>query len=209
MTNSAVSDSPPTLVLASRNAKKVREMEELLRPHGIRVLCAADFPEVPEVDEDGTTFAENAAKKARETARATAHWAIGEDSGLCVDALQGAPGIYSARFSGPQATDESNNALLLERLHDIPDSQRTAHYVSHLALADPTGEIRLAVERTCHGLITRIPRGTHGFGYDPYFLIREYHQTFGELPPIIKQTLSHRARAFQSALPQLVQLIKD
>ena len=126
-----------------------------------------------------------------------------------MDALGGAPGIFSARFSGPEATDEANNALLIERLRNVNDARRTACYVSHVALADPRGELRLSVERTCRGVITREPRGTNGFGYDPYFLIREYGRTFGELPSVVKKCISHRARAFQAFLPQLISLLRD
>ena len=201
--------SANVLVLASRNVKKAREMEAQLLPHGLQVKSLAEFPEVGEIHEDGDSFAENAAKKACETARQIGQWTIGEDSGLCVDALGGAPGIFSARFSGPEATDEANNALLIERLRNVNDARRTACYVSHVALADPRGELRLSVERTCRGVITREPRGTNGFGYDPYFLIREYGRTFGELPSVVKKCISHRARAFQAFLPQLISLLRD
>jgi XTP/dITP diphosphohydrolase len=198
--------SYPELVLASRNRKKTGEMCDLLAPHGFAVRSVADFDGVPEVVEDGDTFAANAAKKASQTARHLGRWTIGEDSGLEVDALKGAPGVYSARYSGDGATDESNNAKLIAELADIPDERRGARYVCHVALADPQGNVRLAVERTCRGRITRAPHGTNGFGYDPYFLIPEYHRTFGELSPLVKQRLSHRSRAFHALLPALVRL---
>ncbi len=198
----------PRLVIASRNRKKAAEIRDLLAPHGIEVLGVADFPHVPEVVEDGGTFAANAAEKASETARAVAHWTLGEDSGLEVAALAGAPGIYSARFSGPDATDESNNARLLSELAAVPDERRNARYVCNAALADPSGKIVLQVEAYCRGRITREARGTNGFGYDPYFLIREYHRTFGELSPAVKRRLSHRGRAFERLIPQLVRLLR-
>jgi len=195
-------------VIASRNVKKRREIEELLAPHGIEVLSVADFPDVPEVVEDGSTFAENAAKKATQTARHLNRWVLGEDSGLMVDALGGAPGVYSARFSGEGATDEKNNAKLMAELANVPDEKRGAQYVCHAAISDPSGVIRLTVEGTCRGQIIREPRGSNGFGYDPYFLIPEYHRTFGELSSTVKQHVSHRARAFERLIAPLVQLLR-
>lgn len=197
-----------SLVVASRNAKKQREIEELLAPHGIEVLSVSDFPDVPEVIEDGETFAANAAKKASQTARHLNRWVLGEDSGLMVDALNGEPGVYSARFSGEDATDEKNNAKLMTELANVPDERRGAQYLCHTAISDPMGTIRLAVEATCRGRIIREPRGTNGFGYDPYFLIPEYHRTFGELSSTVKQHLSHRARAFERLIVPLVRLLK-
>jgi XTP/dITP diphosphohydrolase len=197
------------LVVASRNHKKSGEIRDLLQPYGIEVVGVSEFSGVPEVVEDGSTFAENAAKKASETARRLSLWALGEDSGLEVAALAGAPGIYSARFSGDGATDESNNAKLMAELSDVPDDRREARYVCNVALADPSGGVKLQVEAYCHGRITREARGTNGFGYDPYFLIREYHRTFGELSPLVKRRLSHRGRAFERLLPQLVRLLQS
>jgi XTP/dITP diphosphohydrolase len=199
----------PTLVVASRNAKKRREIEELLAPHNIEVLSVTDFPAVPEVIEDGETFADNAAKKATQTAWHLHRWVLGEDSGLMVDALNGAPGVYSARFSGEGATDEKNNLKLMAELANVPEDCRGARYLSHVAISDPTGTIRLTVEATCRGRILREPRGTNGFGYDPYFLIPEYHLTFGELSSTVKQHLSHRARAFERLILPLVRLLTE
>lgn len=198
-----------TVVLASRNRKKIGEMADLLAPLGIRLLGVADFPDVSEVVEDGSTFAENAAKKASQTALATGHWAIGEDSGLMVDALQGRPGIYSARYSDPGATDERNNLKLQAELAGVPDERRGAGYICSVALADPTGAIRVTAEDRCRGRMISEPRGTNGFGYDPYFLIREYHQTFGELSSAVKQRLSHRARAFAKFIPEMMRLFQQ
>jgi XTP/dITP diphosphohydrolase len=200
-------ESALRLVVASRNRKKTGEIRDLLALYGIEVVGISEIAGVPDVVEDGHTFAENAAKKASETARTLSLWTLGEDSGLEVAALAGAPGIYSARFSGPCATDESNNAKLMSELSAVPDERRTARYVCNAALADPSGEIRLQVEAYCHGRITREARGTNGFGYDPYFLIPEYHHTFGELSPAVKRHLSHRARAFERLIPQLVRLL--
>jgi XTP/dITP diphosphohydrolase len=195
------------LVISSRNPKKTEELRELLAPLGVVVRSAAEFPDLPEVEEDGRTFAENAAKKATQTARLTGRWALGEDSGLEVEALGGAPGVYSARFSGSGATDESNNAKLMAELAGVPPERRGARYVCHVALADPSGTIRLSIERTCRGRITTEPRGSNGFGYDPYFLIPEYHRTFGELSPLVKRQLSHRGRALAALLPEMKRLL--
>ncbi len=208
-----LNDSPipmqtlPPLVIATRNPKKCREVVELLDGHNAHVHHVGEFDPVPEVIEDGETFAENAAKKASQTAAFLKMWTIGEDSGLIVDALGGAPGVYSARYSGADATDASNNQKLIEELSDVPDHQRSARYLCHIALSDPQGIVQLHVERTCRGLITHTPRGMNGFGYDPYFLIEEYHQTFGELSPQVKKVLSHRARAFHAFIPRMIELL--
>uniref|UniRef100_A0A7C2NYN9 dITP/XTP pyrophosphatase n=1 Tax=Schlesneria paludicola TaxID=360056 RepID=A0A7C2NYN9_9PLAN len=197
----------PQIVLGSRNKKKIGEVLDLLAPFGFEVIGVASFPGVPDVVEDGDSFAANADKKARETALAVSRWVIAEDSGLCVDALGGAPGIYSARYAGEQGNDAANNEKLLRELADVPDEQRTAHYVCHAVLADPTGRIRARAEGRCHGRILRDYHGQNGFGYDPLFLVPEYNQTFGQLDPAIKQRMSHRAKAFAELIPQIVKLL--
>ena len=195
--------SPLTIVLASRNQKKAREVSEILAPAGFMVIPVTEFPDVPEVEEDGLTFAANAAKKASEVARQLNRWVIGEDSGLQVDALGGAPGIYSARYSGAGATDEKNNEKLIADLANVPDEKRGAGYLCSVALSDPNGDIRIACEGTCRGRILNEANGEGGFGYDPYFLIPEYHLTFGQLSSVVKHRLSHRARAFAAFVPLL------
>lgn len=197
----------PQIVLASRNKKKVGEMRDLLAPFHIPLVGVEDLDGVPEVVEDGETFAANAAKKAQQTARHLKMWAIGEDSGLRVDALKGEPGVYSARYSGDGATDERNNAKLIAALAGVPPEKRGAGYVCHVTVADPEGTIRLDFEDTCRGRIIDEPRGPNGFGYDPHFLVREYHQTFGELAPVVKQQISHRARAFRRLIPELLKIL--
>ena len=198
--------SPLTIVLASRNHKKAREVSEILAPAGFMVIPVTDFPDVPEVEEDGLTFAANAAKKASEVARQLNRWVIGEDSGLQVDALGGAPGIYSARYSGAGATDEKNNQKLIADLANVPDEKRGAGYLCSVALSDPNGDIRIACEGTCRGRILNEANGEGGFGYDPYFLIPEYHMTFGQLSSVVKHRLSHRARAFAKFVPLLIKI---
>ena len=197
------------LVVGSRNQKKLREISQLLEPHGIEVIGIVDFADIPEVVEDGDTFAANAARKATETALAINEWVLAEDSGLSVDALHGAPGVYSARFSGKEATDERNNQKLIAELADTAPEKRGAHYTCHVAISSPTGKIRMTEEATCRGRIIHEARGANGFGYDPYFMIPEFHQTFGELSSVVKNQLSHRARAFQRLTPRLVRLILD
>jgi XTP/dITP diphosphohydrolase len=197
------------IVVATRNRKKMGEIADLLEPYGIRTLCIADFPDVPETIEDGDTFAENAAKKAREVAERLGRWTIGEDSGLCVDALSGRPGIYSARYAGEPPDDDANNAKLQLELAGVAESRRGAGYVCSVAVCDPQGIVRLAEEATCRGRITTEPRGRNGFGYDPYFLIPEYHKTLGELPSVVKRHLSHRARAFERLAPRLATAMRQ
>jgi XTP/dITP diphosphohydrolase len=199
----------PQIVLGSRNRKKSREIAEIFAPHGLELAGISDFPRVAEVVEDGATFAENAAKKAAQPAVAIGRWVIGEDSGLMVDALGGRPGVFSARFSGPGATDDSNNRKLMEELAGIPLAQRSAAYVCTIALADPAGAIRLTAAGRCRGLIIADARGENGFGYDPYFLVREYHRTFGELSSHVKHQISHRARALAAFIPGLLKLFRE
>ncbi len=199
---------PFRLVLGTNNAKKLRELEYLLAPYDIELSCLADMPDPIEVEETGTTFKENATLKATEQAKHLRQWVLGEDSGLSVDALDGAPGVYSARFSGDNATDEKNNALLLEKLQGVPKEKRTAWYTSHIALADPLGKVHINCESRCYGRILTEQKGTGGFGYDPMFEIVEYHQTFAELGNTVKAMLSHRARANRIFIPKLLSLIK-
>ena len=198
-----------TIVLASRNRKKTQEVADLLGPAGFTVIPVTDFPDIPEVVEDGDTFAANAAKKATEVAVQLNRWVIGEDSGLKVDALNGAPGIYSARYSGPGATDDKNNQKLIKELSGVADDRRGAGYVCSVALSNPSGDVRVAAEGTCRGRILSAPSGGGGFGYDPYFLIPEFHRTFGDLSPLVKQKLSHRARAFTRFIPQLLKIADE
>jgi XTP/dITP diphosphohydrolase len=195
------------LVLGTRNRKKGEELQELLAPLGVTVQTLDEFPAAVDVVEDGDSFAANAALKATQQATAIGQWVLGEDSGIAVDALDGAPGIYSARFAGPDATDDENNRHLLERLGDLPLEKRDAKYVCHMTLADPEGNIRAESEAECRGRIRFEPAGTHGFGYDPLFEVVEYHRTFGQLGPAVKSALSHRARAAAALVPQLHKLI--
>lgn len=199
--------SSVSLVLGTHNQKKGLELVELLAPVGIEVQTLEAFPESIEVEETGTTFAENAALKASGQAKHLGLWVLGEDSGLVVDALKGAPGVYSARYSGPNATDEENNRHLLAELGNTPLERRTAHYVCHAALSNPSGEIVATQEAYCHGRIRFEAAGSGGFGYDPLFEIVEYHRTFGELGPKVKACFSHRSRAIRQMVPEIVRLL--
>ncbi|MGH7173025.1 MAG: RdgB/HAM1 family non-canonical purine NTP pyrophosphatase [Gemmataceae bacterium] len=197
----------PLLVIGSRNRKKREEIVEILGDLGLDLRDLTNWPDAPEVVEDGATFVDNARKKAVELARCLGQWVLGEDSGLVVSGLNGRPGVYSARYAGKQGDDVANNARLLAELAPLPDDRRAAYYVCTAALADPNGEVRAVVEGRCQGVILRQPRGSGGFGYDPLFLIAEYHRTFGELSPRVKHALSHRARALSQLRPVLRALL--
>ena len=195
------------LVLGTRNAKKRQEIEEIMGDLHLTLHDLSHYPAAPEVVEDGTTFEANARKKASETARAIGQWVLGEDSGLVVPALGGRPGVYSARYAGKQGDDAANNTRLLAELAPLGPDARAAYYVSTAALADPQGEVRAVTEGRCHGRIISEYRGTGGFGYDPLFLIPEYHRTFGELSARVKHALSHRGRALARLRPALRALL--
>jgi XTP/dITP diphosphohydrolase len=197
---------PPVLVLGTRNRKKREEIVEILGDLGPELVDLSGWPDAPEVIEDGDTFEANARKKATELARALGQWVLGEDSGLVVPALKGRPGVYSARYAGRQGDDEANNDRLLAELAPLPDDARKAYYVCTAVLSDPQGTVQAVVDGRCHGVITRERRGTSGFGYDPLFLIPEYHRTFGELSSRVKHALSHRARALAKLRPALRRL---
>ncbi|MFO0896679.1 MAG: RdgB/HAM1 family non-canonical purine NTP pyrophosphatase [Pirellulales bacterium] len=198
---------PAELVLGTGNRKKLVELQDLFDPLGLRLSTLADWPRAIQVEETGDTFAANARLKAVEQARALGAWVLGEDSGLAVDALDGRPGVYSARFAGPSATDEANNVKLLADLAGTPLERRGARYVCHMTLSDPRGDVRAESEADCRGRILIEPRGEHGFGYDPLFEIPEYHCTFGELGLAVKWALSHRSRAGRMLFPQVARLL--
>jgi XTP/dITP diphosphohydrolase len=224
-------DSPPSLVIGTRNRKKGAELAELLAPHGFQVATLDDFPDAIDVVEDGDSFAANAALKATQQARHLGRWVLADDSGLEVDALGGKPGIFSARFAtvaglseagspvaglseagspGSQtpatATDDENNLHLLKQLGNTPLEKRTARYVCHVTVADPTGAIRAESRGECRGRIRFDPAGTNGFGYDPLFEVVEYHRTFGELGSHVKRAISHRSRALRAIVPKLLEM---
>ncbi|WP_040477866.1 RdgB/HAM1 family non-canonical purine NTP pyrophosphatase [Halomonas smyrnensis] len=192
-----------TVVLASGNAGKLREFNQLLAPLGMDVRPQADFA-VTEVEETGLTFVENALLKAREASRVSGLPAMADDSGLAVDALQGRPGIYSARFSGEPKDDGRNNAYLLESLADVPAARRTARYWCVLVmLRHAEDPVPLIVQQSWDGEILTEARGEGGFGYDPLFWVPECGRTAAELPADEKNRLSHRGRALKALVAQL------
>lgn len=205
----AAAQDPLSIVIGTFNRKKGEELAALLAVPRLELLTLADLPRVDEVVEDGDSFAANAALKAVGYARALGRWVLAEDSGIEVEALGGAPGIFSARLAGPKATDAQNNRFLLDRLAGVPPERRAARYVCHIVVADPDGRPRAEACGTCRGRITEAPRGTHGFGYDPLFEIVEYHRTFAELGPAVKSVLSHRARATAAIARALRRLARE
>ncbi|MBF0095784.1 MAG: XTP/dITP diphosphatase [Magnetococcales bacterium] len=182
------------IVLATRNKKKTEEIRRILAGSDIELLNLTAFPEAPEVVEDGLTFAENAAKKAVQIAQYTSLTALADDSGLVVDVLQGAPGVWSARYAGPEADDAANLAKLLRDVRDTPLAQRTARFECVMTLACPDGRLH-HFAGSVSGLIIDAPRGGNGFGYDPAFVPLGYAQTFAEMTGEQKDSISHRGRA--------------
>ncbi len=190
------------VVIATGNPGKVREIIAALDDDGIAWKTLADFPDVAEPEETGTSFMENAALKARYYLTHTAEPTLAEDSGLEVDALGGQPGIYSARYAGEPSDDAANNAKLLRDLAQVPAPDRTARYHSAFALALPDGRVESATGQV-EGTIAPRCTGTHGFGYDPLFVPEGYDQTFGVLDPGVKRAIGHRQRALRALLPKL------
>lgn len=183
------------LVLATRNPGKVRELETLLAPLGVKVASLIDYPDLPEIPEEGRTLVVNAIFKAREAARHTGEISLADDSGLEVDALNGAPGVHSARFAGEPADDAANNAKLLHLLAGVPPAERTARFRCVMALALPGESKVYTVEGVSEGVILDTPRGANGFGYDPFFYVPSLGRTFAELDMDTKNSISHRGRA--------------
>lgn len=196
------------LILATRNAGKITELHAILADAGLaHDLVGADaYPEIPDVKETGVTFAENALLKAHALAQATGHPAVADDSGLCVDVLGGAPGIFSARWSGTHGDDRANLDLLLAQLGDIDTPHRTAYFACAAALALPDGTERV-VEGRLTGTLRRVPAGTYGFGYDPVLVPDGETRTCAELTPAEKNAISHRGKAFRALVPVVRELV--
>ncbi len=205
-----------SIVLATRNRGKVAELRQVLEPLGVSVRSIEDFGDIPEPEETGRTFAANARDKALYYAGATGQWCLADDSGLSVDALDGAPGVWSARYAadaaGPGASrgqiDAANNARLLAELAEVPDDRRTARFVCHLALAE-SGRVLLEAHGTVEGRIGHEPAGENGFGYDPLFLVPALGRTTAQLPPEEKNRISHRGRAVREFVGKLQLLIQS
>jgi XTP/dITP diphosphohydrolase len=196
------------LLLATRNAGKLAELRRLLETAvpGVEVIGLRDVPDYPEAPETGATFEENALLKAREAVRYTGLPAVADDSGLTVDALNGMPGVLSARWSGRHGDDDANTALLLGQVADVPDERRGAAFVCAAALVTTDGSERV-IERRWRGRLAREKRGTNGFGYDPVFLPEGLDVTAAELPPEEKDARSHRGQAFAALVPVLAEAL--
>lgn len=197
------------IILATRNSHKVEELQKMLLGESIEVLSLKDLPGLPEVAEDGETFRENALKKAREICKAAGLPALADDSGLQVDLLGGAPGVYSARFAGPQATDRDNNQKLLGLMQNHPDpEERTARFQSVIAFVTPDGR-ESVVEGSVEGVLLTELKGQGGFGYDPLFYVPEYGQTMAQLSMEVKNQISHRGKAFKMIISEIRDLLQE
>ena len=192
------------IFLATGNKHKIKEIEKIFKMDNVEILSINDGIEIPEVEEDGTTFEENSKKKALEIAKFTNMITIADDSGLCVDALDGAPGVYSARYAGEHGNDLDNNKKLVRELQGIEN--RKARFVCVITLAKPTGET-YSFRGEVEGDIIDVPQGTEGFGYDPHFFMKEYGKTLAEIPEI-KNKISHRARALEKLKESLDEILK-
>ncbi|MDP8225444.1 MAG: XTP/dITP diphosphatase [Candidatus Lernaella stagnicola] len=192
------------ILVATGNAGKLRELRQLLEPQGHQILGLGDLAITEEPLEDGATFRENALKKADFFAERSGIVTIADDSGLCVDALDGAPGVFSARYAGPDADDAANNEKLLRELAD--ESHRAAHFVCVAVCAKPGGDT-VDSRGECSGEIVAAPQGDGGFGYDPLFYVAEYDATFAQLPPDVKNRISHRGKAIRGLVHQLADFL--
>jgi XTP/dITP diphosphohydrolase len=190
------------LLVASRNAKKLEELRRILAGAGVEVIGLDDVPPFPEAPETGATFEENALAKARDAVAATGLPAVADDSGIAVDALNGMPGVLSARWAGSAKSDPANLKLVLEQVADVPDERLTAAFVCAAALVQPGGE-EVVVRGEWPGTLVREPRGTNGFGYDPIFVPEGETRTSAELSSAEKDAISHRGRALHQLLPHL------
>lgn len=197
------------LVLGTHNAKKLIELRLLLPEDQVKLTSLVELPGAIDVEETGDTFAANAVLKATEQAKLQGRWVLAEDSGLTVDALRGKPGVFSARYAGNHGDDEANNDKLLRELEGVPEEKRGAQFNCFLCLSDPSGQVRLEEHGQCAGRIATARTGNAGFGYDPLFIIREYHRTFGELDLTVKRAISHRSRALRRLVPKLLRLVEQ
>jgi len=197
---------PRTLVIATRNPKKLEEITAILEPLGVRTKSLDDFADVPPVPETGETFEDNARAKALGYARATGEWALADDSGLEVDALDGRPGVRSSRWGGQDGNDRLNNEALMRALAEHPRQAWTARFRCVMALATPD-RVLAVTEGACEGRITDPPAGSNGFGYDPHFYLPELGRTMAQLPPEMKNRLSHRAHALEAMRGRLEKLL--
>ena len=202
---------PHTLLLATRNKGKIEEFRRILEavaPGDIDLVGLDQYPDLHDVVEDGASFQENALKKAREMSIASGIPAIADDSGLCVDALGGAPGIYSARWAGTHGDDDANTQKVLEQLRDIPDEERSAHFTCAAALYLPDGRSHCE-EAYFKGWILRAPIGEHGFGYDPIFRPEGYELSSAQMSADEKDAISHRGKSLRAIAPHVITMLKS
>ncbi|MDP9101691.1 MAG: RdgB/HAM1 family non-canonical purine NTP pyrophosphatase [Actinomycetota bacterium] len=197
-----------TVLLATRNEGKVAELRRILAPFAIELVGLEAVEPYEPAPEEGATFRENALAKAAEAARITGRAAVADDSGLCVDALNGMPGVLSARWAGRHGDDAANLSLLLGQLADVPPARRGARFVCAAAAVDPRSGGQVCVEAELAGTLLTAPRGTNGFGYDPVFVPRGYQVTTAELSPADKDAMSHRGQAFRALAPLLARLFE-
>jgi len=196
-----MTENKTELLIATKNAGKIKELKELLIGLPIQTRCLNAFPNITEPEETGANFAENAVLKAKYYALQTKLWALADDSGLEVEALNGAPGVFSARYAGENATDEEKIEKILQELNNIKD--RRARFVCTMAIAGKTGEIKFVAHGICDGTIALNASGANGFGYDPIFIPEGFSNTLGELSDQIKRKISHRAQATEKIIQHL------
>ena len=196
-----------SVIIATKNAGKAKDFERILKPYGVEVKTLLDFPNIEDVEETGTTFEENAILKAEAISNKFNRMVIADDSGIMVDALDGRPGVYSARYAGVDKNDEANNQKVLEELAHVAEKDRTARFYCAIAVAIP-GKPSVIVNGTCEGLILFEGRGTNGFGYDPIFLVTSLRKSMAELIPEEKNEISHRANAMKKLESQLTEFFR-
>ena len=196
------------VLFATKNKGKIKEANEILQDFGYEVVAMQEAGIDLDIVEDGKTFEENALKKAVEIMKVSGEIAIADDSGLCVDALDGAPGIFSSRFAGENSTDEERNNKLLEMMKDIPAEKRGAKFVCVMAVAFPDGT-GFTVRGECEGEILNEPRGSNGFGYDPLFYVAQHGMTTAEMDPSLKHSISHRGKAMDQMKVKMKELLGE
>ena len=187
-----------SVIIATKNAGKAKDFEKILQPYGVTVKTLLDFPQIEDVEETGKTFEENAILKAEAISKKFNTMVIADDSGVMIDALDGRPGVFSARYAGEDKSDEANNDKVLEEMMDVPEKDRGAQFYCAIAAAQP-GKSTITVNGVCEGSILFERRGTNGFGYDPIFFVSSIKKSMAELTPDEKNQISHRAAAMKKA----------
>jgi len=197
-----------SVIIATKNAGKAKDFERIFKPYGVEVKTLLDFPDIEDVEETGQTFEENAIIKAEAISKEFNQMVIADDSGVIVDALDGRPGVYSARYAGEDKNDEANNNKVLEEMVNVAEKDRTARFYCAIAVAIP-GRPTITVNGSCEGAILFERRGTNGFGYDPIFLVTSMHKSMAELTLDEKNQISHRAKAMKKLESQLTEFIAE